>query len=188
MIHVSRLGLGLGLLVCGCPDRPVDNDGAGEPTTTSASEGTGSGTTDGEGASGALEPCLGGLVRCGDDCVDLQYDSFNCGECGRVCPLAEHSPWSCTWDGQCPPTLGPCIHLDDEIPHCEALCNSVGQHCADTHHVYWFSSQEGATCGHKTTSTTTVYDMACDAPFDWDKVGGFAEPVVAARCKCTNDF
>ena len=30
-------------------------------------------------------PCASGLTLCGSECVDLDTDNFNCGECGRAC-------------------------------------------------------------------------------------------------------
>ena len=33
--------------------------------------------------------CPEGVSPCGDTCVDLEFDPFNCGACGRVC-----DPWA----------------------------------------------------------------------------------------------
>jgi len=42
------------------------------------------------GDSGAMvdEECLSGFASCGHSCVDLGYDTQNCGQCGIVCTSA----------------------------------------------------------------------------------------------------
>jgi hypothetical protein len=40
-----------------------------------------------EGDEEIVEECSPPLVLCGDQCVDIQRDNDNCGECGYVCPI-----------------------------------------------------------------------------------------------------
>lgn len=175
----------VGSLVGGCSTRSID-DGAVATGESGTSDGEAPETTDNVSETGVIEPCPEGTERCGDTCSSLRDDAFNCGECGRECPLAPYSPASCDFWGECEPASGPCVHPGDGIPNCEALCNTVGQHCARARHSIWFSSDPDASCDHKTTATS-AYDAACDDPFAWDKIGGFGDPAVAARCICTNN-
>jgi hypothetical protein len=36
---------------------------------------------------GGDDECPEGLTRCGSRCVDILFDSVNCGGCGNVCPV-----------------------------------------------------------------------------------------------------
>ena len=199
MRSISRVLVVVGLIGAGCSRRPVvdGEGGGGEGTTTTATTESmsvsESETTDGESATGALEPCppegpdvSNELTRCGGECVALAIDAENCGECGHVCPLAEYWLNGACRDHECAPTLGPCVRPDDAIPNCEALCNTVGQHCAGDWHNIWFSNQDEASCNDKTSSSIT-YDAPCNAPFEWDRIGTWGHPAVGARCTCTNE-
>ena len=175
------------LLPAGCTDRPAVATATASQETMDESADSSS-TGEEESATGALEPCPEGYTRCGDRCTELVAgDAWNCGECGRACPLAEYSPGACVWPGECVPSYSPCVHPEDDAPHCDAVCNSVGQRCARESHTVWYSSQEGASCSYRVTGSSS-YDAPCDAPFEWDRLGGFLEPVVGAVCICTNDF
>jgi hypothetical protein len=46
-------------------------------------------------AAGFAAPCPPNLVKCGKYCVDLNTDSYNCGDCGFVCPSGECNAGSC---------------------------------------------------------------------------------------------
>ena len=50
--------------------------------------------------------CPSGLTLCGGDCVDLDTDNFNCGECGRACADSFCNAGTC--DSSCGPGTVAC--------------------------------------------------------------------------------
>lgn len=78
---------------------------------------------DGNGDGG----CSAGLTDCEGTCTNLQIDPRNCGECGKVCPSADHALPSCD-GGEC--TIS-CrsghVDLDGNIDNgCEYECYVFG--------------------------------------------------------------
>jgi hypothetical protein len=79
------------------------------------------------GAAGAppLE-CLGGTTQCGDECVDVDLDPNNCGECGKACAAGE----DCTGGNCCPfgQTYcgGACTNVSVDPEHCGDCARACG--------------------------------------------------------------
>jgi hypothetical protein len=80
--------------------------------------------------------CPERLTKCGENCVDLNTDKQNCGQCENICPGME----TCI-DGQCtlicPEELtncgGLCVDLETDEEHCGGCGNEClyGQECID---------------------------------------------------------
>ncbi len=76
--------------------------------------------------------CVGGTTKCGDGCVDTDYDPSHCGACDTTCPANE----VCAGGGCC--TLGllfcdaACTDVDASDSHCGACgtaCSGATPHC-----------------------------------------------------------
>lgn len=67
----------------GCGESDGGDDGAGTEAGESGSEESGS------GESGSPVPECGSLTLCGDECVDLMSDPFNCGACEATCAVVD---------------------------------------------------------------------------------------------------
>lgn len=61
--------------------------------------------------------------------ADLLTDDFNCGECGRVCPISwDDGPYGsghCR-EGECGPQLDLCALLSDPVDTCTEICAQSG--------------------------------------------------------------
>ena len=78
-------------------------------TVTTTSSDTESGTTTTE----SQFECEAGLTLCGDECVDLTQDVYNCWQCGNQCGLPlEVYGWRCN-DGNCQ-DMGPWQYCADQ--------------------------------------------------------------------------
>ena len=137
-------------------DAGHDHD-AGESDTGSDQD-TGSDTGDDTGDDTGLQ-CTSGEA-CGDQCVNLQSDNANCGQCGRTCD----NELSCI-DGECrcadsslTSCGGQCVSTDDDPDHCGSCENpcSTGT-CEDGECVLGPCDREGEPFGGGDGSSQDPY-------------------------------
>ncbi len=132
-------------------------DTAGGDTATG-----GAPSTAGQGAlagGGGGDSCAAGLVRCGDDCVDLDTAVAHCGACDHACSTAGAASTRCA-GGVCQPACdagrGDCVQPagapDDG---CETDLTTNDQHCG-----------------------------GCGSPCDQDPVHLTCGAVVPGQCGC----
>lgn len=117
----------------------------------------------GKVCSGGRCLCPTGYTDCGGACVDLRYDAYNCGACGRVCAGGTVcSNGVCV----CPPGLtdcgGTCVDLASDPSHC-GVCGNACSNPATPDCV-------NGTCG---CAAGTYCGEACtDLLFDPNNCGG----------------
>lgn len=119
---------------------------------------------DGEEAGG----CAPEETWCGpplEQCINLQINRGNCGECLYSC----HGGSSCV-DGDCAPGFGPCALASEELDSCNALCSAAGLICSDAcspSHVgiQYLATNQDAPCEQNEEGIRTV--ATCDEMFPY---------------------
>lgn len=158
-----------------------DGDADGDADTDGDADGDSDGDSDGD--------CADNETRCGEDCVDLQTDSANCGACGNACSVysgfdassgAPTVPAGECEVGACTPTLGECI-AHDEYPSCDDYCASIGEECVESvcHRLVFAEFDSMANC--ESGQERIGWSGACDRELlpNIAGSGGFY------RCCCT---
>lgn len=61
---------------------------------------------------------------CDGECIDVDFDGANCGQCGKTCKDA-------CGNASCLPVHGECINVDSGYASCDAYCVSIGEACVE---------------------------------------------------------
>ena len=96
----------------------------------------------GSSGGGSGPVCLSGQTRCGDACVDLRTDPFNCGACGNRCAVNNCTGGVCREAGapvqDCAPPFAvcaaACVNLTTDPAHCgtcDTAC-ATGETCVNS--------------------------------------------------------
>ena len=102
--------------------------GSGGETGSGGASGSG-GKTGSGGASGSCGKCAGSLKCCGDQCLDLGSNQFNCGSCGNRCPADK--PFCAA--GVCGPV--PCGDQIYPAHTCQAGSFCCGRDCCQPNQI-----------------------------------------------------
>jgi hypothetical protein len=127
---------------------------------------------------------------CADD-VDFETDSFNCGECGRVCKNTENvilspicDPGECCIAGECQPYIATeCLEEGDPHDDCASFCPSIGEECVEGgcgSGATWMGWPRSNSLCEGFSSVLSRSSGACDDPIEW------SADVGKVRCCCTD--
>jgi hypothetical protein len=193
---VACLALGGGLLACEEKEGGTGADAGQESSTGGTGWTSGTGTEDGSsaetgtgesGTSATSEaetgegPCGEGQTLCGDECVDLQTDDQNCGECGRTCRWVHALIETCE-EGVCQPTWSSCFEQGTYLD-CDEACEAEGETCVaqgcyqNNKTAYYFTSK--AACDDVEGNGDFNGPCYQDFPGNWGANSW-------ARCCCTD--
>lgn len=160
-------GLGGATATGGDPARGGAGDGdlTGGATATGGTPSGGMSSTAGQGGAGG-EPCAAGLVRCDDDCVDLDSADAHCGSCGNPCDQDPvHLTCGAVVPGQCGCAAAAQCGEGGECDVSNGVCTCQETPCA-----------VGETClppiGGSEATCSCGGGVACVAPFTCCLAGG----------------
>lgn len=144
-----------------------------------------------------LPPTCGApLLLCDGECVDPQFDSDHCGQCGHKCnvPPPEYYQVGRCWGAECRPTYYECIRAEDGFESCESYYSSIGQECPPEgsdcgNGILMWGSEQGAACEAFEGGTAVGGAIGCTSsiPFGEFEIPDGGGIATFARCCCTQD-
>lgn len=178
----------------------VQDPGPPSMSTGTTSTGGADATSESDGASGTMLPppdCDAPEVACGQECVDLQWDSEHCGRCDNYCGL-EGAKFGQCHEGRCTSTLSPCVTREEveEIgTTCEKICVHFGMECEDRDEPAPYSGAGGCVAGYWYLFESAHfcdegyrYSAPCTEEITWDRTGVGDSRQSDIRCCCKREW
>jgi hypothetical protein len=112
-------------------------------------------------------------LMCDGECIDVQEDRENCGDCGHICPQSVDTYYGGCMDGACKPYWSECWEERDGLDTCNEICAAEGKACAvegckgDT----WMQTSDPASC-QSGLGSGDLTPGSCDDPLPWAQQPG----------------